>query len=480
MIYKIPAEYYRRLHHIRPRFKNDVDGVLLFMAFEISKFSRQTHAKFEKNFNDAIKLYPGNNKLTIKTVNNWRTEISSLFGLIEYDENESWPSRMALLLNNKQDLILFFRYFLYYFQYPGGHLKPEEVLIQLNEGINFKPTKYILNVLIEGEKLLDASVSFGISKEEATHCIFNDLRSSQGVRSPLDTAKLIIKNRADGVKYDSSGDVIRYAGDILDYMVLADLLNQKQNAKFYIKKINTEVVHAFAHSVNYFQPYEVMRRNSLITLRAVVDTEASWFNYVNNELNSKIFETNILDLINSENKDAVESGGTENTFSKSHLEEILGRLSSSSETDKKSTKEIGNAGEAITIEHESNRLTNLGRQDVLHLIKKIPETFAIGYDIGSYEGIGTLRRFIEVKTTISRRKMVTSSFHMTPSEWSSAETTGDRYFIYRLIINAGQIDMFIIQNPVKKYKDGIIKMVPRDGVDVVYDESAGVWEKILL
>ena len=37
MKYSIPNDFYFRLHHVRPRFKNDVESVLLFMANEISK-----------------------------------------------------------------------------------------------------------------------------------------------------------------------------------------------------------------------------------------------------------------------------------------------------------------------------------------------------------------------------------------------------------------------------------------------------------
>lgn len=473
MKYVVPADQYRRLHHIRPRFKNDVDGVILFVSCEISKLPKMPHVDFKESLNKVIKHYPGNSRVKEKTINNWRTEISSLFGLIESDAKDSWPSRMALMLDQKQDLISFFRYFLYYFQYPGGHLKPKETLSLLKEGINFKPAQHIINVLIEGGRLADNAASFGISKEEATHCIFNDLRSTKGSRSPKDTAELIIKNRNEGVTYDSSGDIIRYAGDILDYMVLADLLDEKANAKFYLKKINTEILLAYAKSANSFKPYQKMMGVASITIQDVVETQIAWFNYVNNELKSEIFETNILDLISSDSEPTKSLKG-------GHLQEVLKKLSSLVDTDKKPTRDIGNAGEAITIEHETRRLTNLGRTDVLHLIKKIPESFAIGYDIGSYEGVGALRRFIEVKTTISRRKVVTSSFHMTPSEWSSAETSGDKYFIYRLIINAGQIDMFIIRDPVRKYKDGIVKMVPRDGADIVYDENAGQWEKVLI
>jgi hypothetical protein len=454
--------------------------VLLFVCSEISKITKKPDRDFAVELNNVIRLYPGNNKSTEKTINNWRTEISSLFGLIEYDASDSWPGRMALMLAEKQDLISFFRYFLYYFQYPGGHLKPEETLNLLKEGIKFKPAQYLINVLIEGGKLVESSSSFGISKEEATHCIFNDLRSTQGIRSPKDTAQLILDNRRADYTYGRGGDVVRYAGDILDYMVLGDLLNENLNAKFYLKKINMEVILAYSNSTNCFLPYEKLRSNDAISKQDVDDTEIDWFNYVNNDLKSEIFKTNIFNLIQGDSMAESEDVVADTTSATTFLKEALDRLSSLIDAGERKTKVIGDVGESITIVHETNRLNALGRKDVLHLIKKIPETFAIGYDIGSYEGIGSLRRFIEVKTTVSRRKLVLSSFHMTPSEWSSAESSKDRYFIYRLMINAGQVDMFVIQDPVGKYKDSIINMVPRDGADIIFNEKAGTWEKILI
>ena len=73
---------YYRIHHIRPRFKNDVEGVLFFIANSICQIGRLPKKEFKKELNAAIRFYPGNLNSTDKTINNWRTEISALFGLI--------------------------------------------------------------------------------------------------------------------------------------------------------------------------------------------------------------------------------------------------------------------------------------------------------------------------------------------------------------------------------------------------------------
>jgi hypothetical protein len=473
-LYEIPEEFYFRLHHSRPRFKSDVESVMLFMAGEITRMSPSENDVFKQALNSAIRLYPGNGSATDKTINNWRTEISSLFGLIARDGSLRKPSDMAYLLAENQDLIEFFRYFLYYFQYPGGHLKAQEVVKMIDAGIKFKPAKYLIEVILEGQKLVDGG-KFGLTKAEATHCIFNDLRITRDGQSPRTTATQIIARRSVGTEYDSEGDVIRYAGDILDYMELADLVRQRPNYQYYLNMANIDVLQAFVSSDTEFTPYKAMYSNPKLTAQDVNETLETWFNYVNNKLDSSIFEANVLSIIEGMDEEATTPKQTE--FIAEVLERI--RAKRASEIGIK-TKEIGDVGEAIVIEHEKIRLTNLSRQDLLHLVKKIPEQYGVGYDIGSYEGVGTSRRFVEVKTTVSRGKLHTSNFHMTPSEWSAADTLSQTYFIYRLAISTEDVSLFLIQDPVGKYKQSLIDMVPRDGVDVRYTEKSGVWEKLLV
>ena len=474
-MYRVPEEYYLRLHHIRPRFKNDVESVLLFMANEISRIEPSEYETFKTNLNAAIKLYPGNASATDKTVINWRTEISSLFGLIEYDGDKAKPSRMAELLTEKQDLIEFFRYFLYYFQYPGGHLKPHISAEYLSSGVKFKPVRYLLQVMLEGKKQVGQDSKFGITKAEATHLIFNDLRVTRDNRDPSETAKIILDNRLANVEYDSGGDVIRYAGDILDYMELADLVKLRPNYQYYLNTINLETIQAFVNSDQYFSSYDQLSGRKDIQPAEVANTQDAWFAYVNNQLDTSIFEANILSIIEELGEKAEAKEQTAFIF------EVLQKIRSRREAEQTlKTKEIGDVGESIVIEHEKIRLTNLDRKELLHLIKKIPEHFAVGYDISSYDGVNNLRRYIEVKTTISRGKLFTNNFHMTPSEWSAADTLGEFYYVYRLLISGEDVTLFLISNPVGKYKEDLIEMVPRDGADIRYKEKSGKWEKLLV
>lgn len=472
-MYEVPKEYFFRIHHIRPRFKNDVENVLFYMAAEITKLVPEENEIFSEKLNAMIKLYPGNSSKKIKTINNWRTEISALFGLIEFEGDVSMPGRMAVLLAETQDLIEFFRYFLFYFQYPGGHLKPHETLEFIKAKIKFKPAKYLIDVMLEGKKL-SGDNNFGITKAEATHCIFNDLRVTRDGRSAKETAEIILQNRTDGAVYDQGGDVVRYAGDILDYMELADLVRLKPNYKYYLNAANIETIQAFVNGGEYFKPYDPLYSKKDLSLADVSATQQAWFHHVNNKLDSSIFKADVLSIIG-------EVGETTSDAEKSRfIKEILSKIQKSREADAGiKTKEVGDVGEAIIIEHEKKRLALLKMEKFLHLIKKIPETFAVGYDIGSYEGKGDIRRYIEVKTTVSRGKLASKNFHMTPSEWSAANTMKETYFIYRLMISVTDLSLFLIQDPVIKYKHDLLDMLPRDSADITYSDKSGYWEKLL-
>ena len=214
--YKIPEEYYFRIHHVRPRFKGDIENVLIYVAEELTRVGEKPTDEFVNLVNDALYQYPGNAHRELKTINNWRTEISALFGFIEHTDTTDKPGRRAIELANNQDLVESFKIFLYNFQYPGAHIKPKNVLEQIEAGVRFKPAQYILQLLRFANK--DGGNSVGITKFEACHCIFNDLRVTRDNEGVEATWKRINDNRKNKMEYDQTGDVVRYAGDIIDYM----------------------------------------------------------------------------------------------------------------------------------------------------------------------------------------------------------------------------------------------------------------------
>lgn len=466
-MYKISSKYFYRLHQIRPRFKNDIENVLLYVASEISKLGSKPLDEFNQNLFNAIRLYTGNATKTDKTIDNWRTEISALFGFIEEDNinKKATTGAIAQKLSEEQDLVQFFKYFLFYFQYPGGHIKSNKLKNVIDAGIRFKPAQYFLKVLQAGEEHIENR--FYINKAEATHFIYNDLRVTRDNCKPIDAVKRIILSRKNDDELDWQGDIIRYAGDILDYMVIGDLLVQHAN-KFYINWGDRETITAFLDSDLWFSEYEFLYQMQF-SVNILKPIEDKWFQFVNKDLGQSLFKTDVLKYLGIE----------ENTYSKLITSAIENLEQNFDPDNVKNTKEIGDFGENLVVGHESMRIKLGGREDLLHLIKKIPTSFAVGYDIQSVE-LDTRKRYIEVKSTISNKSLNFKSFHLTPNEWATADTLRDTYFVYRLMISKHERKLFVLKNPVGKYKSDQIKMSPRNGADIIFTEKSGEWSELLI
>lgn len=255
--YTIPEEYYFRIHHCRPRFKGNVENVLIYMATEITRIGDGPKNEFNNSLNNAIRCFPGNATLKLKTINNRRTEISSFFGLFYEDKNHyNHAMRRAKELAENNDLVEFFKLFLYYFQYPGAHIKGKDVLEQVEAGIHFKPAQYILKLLKTAEE--KNGKRCGITKEEACYCIFNDLRCTRDNEDVIKTWERIQKNRELEIEYIADGDVTRYAGDILDYMQYANLLVSYNNKEFFINHNENEAIIKYINSTEWFSGYDKM------------------------------------------------------------------------------------------------------------------------------------------------------------------------------------------------------------------------------
>lgn len=469
--YKIPDEYFFRLHHVRPRFKNDVEEVLLYVATSISEMEVLPEKEFNAVLNNVLFGFKKNASSTQKTIDNWRTEISALFAFIQEEDKHLQPSKMAIRLANNQYLDEFFNYFLYSFQYPGGHIKSHNIIKQIEAGVKFKPCNFILQLLIEGEKL--TGKPFSITAEELTQCAYFDLRVTRDGKHPKDVAKMILKHKADKIEYDhhydqlinektgaypSNGDVCRYAGDILDYMVLANLLQHKGTGYYYyLNAENNEAIDYHLKKAVWFNQYDKFYTQQEITNPEISAVEETWFSFVNQFDGIEAFAPH-LDQAEQENISNL-------------IQEYYSRMTGDR---KVPTKIIGDYGESLILAHEYLRTKDKSNRQ--HLINKIPTPLGVGYDIQSVE-FEKKKRYIEVKTTKSRKAINNNRFKLTPNEWDTAETMGDNYFIYYLVVNDDTKNIFKIQNPVKQYEQGNLKI--DKNLVVEFSKTSGQWEKLL-
>ena len=487
--YRVPDEFWYRIHFVRPRFKSNIENVLLYMAKECCRIPDCSCEDYSRRYFNAIRSFPGNVDMSTKTLNNWRTEIPALFGFYQEDKqlDITRTSAMAKFLHEQQDLPQFLRFFLYSFQFPGGHLKPQDLKDVIFHNIRFKPAKSIIQVLMEGNKILSSdgdSREMSISAEEATYCIFNDIRFTNGTISPHDVAKTILENRTNKLKYynpadsqsksltgsaRSRGDMTRYAGDILDYMELANLLVKKNNY-FYLKGNEVPAINIFANDTSFYKGYERFYNNARLQTSELSQEEPNWFQYVNDSLRADLFKTDIRNLISAHDEIEIV-----------YDERIKEMFSDTGTT----TKDIGNLGESIICGHEKMRLKLAGYDDFIRLVQIVDSpSYHPGYDIDSYEADGTEdHRYIEVKTTISRAPIQIYAFHLSPNEWRVANTIKEHYCVYRLMLSEKRKTLFILRNPVYLYKTDRINAEPRDGMDVSFTidnfapEELLVWKK---
>ena len=475
--YLVPTEYWHRIHFVRPRFKSNIENVLLYMANECCKIPRCSCQEYSDRYFNAIRMFPGNIGMADKTLHNWRTEIPALFGFYNEDKisDVTETSNMAKFLHEKQDLTQFLRLFLMSFQFPGGHMKPQDTRDIICLNIRFKPAQFIINVLLEGNKLLAKDgfeKEMSISAEEATYCIFNDIRVTSGSISPKTVAQTILDNRKQKLKYynkkdkniqslrgepRSKGDVTRYAGDILDYMEIANLLNV--NYGYYsLKENQSQAVSAFNTDKTFFKGYEDFCGRNNYETSEISDIEPLWFDYVNKSMKPDLFKSDIRSILKPDEEiDIV----------------FDDRIKDVVTSDTKTTKDIGNIGEALVCGHEKMRLKIKGYDNFIRLIQIVDSpSYHPGFDIDSFEADGTEDHcYIEVKTTISKKKIQMYGFHMSPNEWRVASTIKEHYCVYRLMLSEQDKTLFILRNPVALYKTDMIDAEPRDGMEISFTEE---------
>lgn len=475
--YTIPDEYYHRIHFVRPRFKSNIENVLLYMANECCKIEECPCEEYNQLYTNAIRMFPGNISVAQKTIENWRTEIPALFAFYEEDKeiNVTRTSKMAEFLNDNQDLTQFFKFFLQTFQFPGGHLKPQDNSGLIKSGIKFKPAKIILQVLLEGNVILSEQGSdkeMSLSAEEVAYCIFNDTRVTSGKIEPRDIASLILSNRKVKIKYynkkdphilnlkglpRTKGDVTRYAGDILDYMEIASLLEQ-HDGYFYLAPNEAESIRAIASDTSFFHGYDHLYGAEYVSNQQISAIEVDWFRYVNDNLNPHKFKTDISKIF--EKKQSITLV----------VDDRINSLLTSEDT---TTKDVGNIGESLIHGHEIARLRIAGFPELANLVQIVDSpSYHPGFDIDSFEGDAEgLHRYIEVKTTISKQRIKMYNFHMSPNEWSVARTHRGHYYVYRLMLSMYDKILYILRDPVGLDKEDKITAMPRNGMEVSFDAS---------
>lgn len=453
--YTIPARFNFPLHHPRPRFKNYVEEVLGYVSFGIVDIGDMPVKAFNRQLETYIRSYGSNVTATQKTIANWRTEIAALFGLYIEGSTNCRPSAQCEDLAENINLPRFFKGIMASFQYPAGFMKSHEVVKAVENGVRFHPGRWL------AQYFLRPGMNY-ITKEELCHCVMNDLRVTRDAEPMSTTVARIEDNRRSGVEYDSRGDVVRTAGDVLDYMYLAAYLDKDAEGRYFPKAGSTTALNLLKNTTNFFDPYY---QGSLDTPQAKA-LEYDWFVYVEDQYRNFV---RALDRLHEQPTPSTTNQGNQVT-SASNANEV---------PDPDDTTEIGRTGERLAFQHEVLRVTNDGRPDLVHLIKQIPTHLAAGYDIKSIESDTEEDRFIEVKTCRTRQRVRFNNFHLTPNEWRVADSHGSKYCVYRIAIDDDGVQLFVIRDPIQKFRDRVIRLSFRYSVQFNFSDQAGSFEELL-
>lgn len=96
----------------------------------------------------------------------------------------------------------------------------------------------------------------------------------------------------------------------------------------------------------------------------------------------------------------------------------------------KNKKKLGTLGELLVKEMEKKSLIEAGRPDLAEQVNHVAaEADGHGYDLISFDPLTNEVKYIEVKTTKSKR---IDGFYMSPKEIQVSEQFPDNYYIYRL------------------------------------------------
>ena len=274
-------------------------------------------------------------------------------------------------------------------------------------------------------------------------------------------------------KARTKGDMTRYAGDILDYMELANLL-ESHNGYFTLKGNEAPSIKAFAEDNTFFTGYEHLYKKRNVDTSDLSKIEPLWFDYVNRSLRPDLFKTDIRTLLSADDEIDVIFDDSLTPSDTAEIEDAFdARIHDVVSSESKTTKDIGNLGEALICSHEKMRLKLNGYEEFVRLVQIVDSpSYHPGFDIDSYEADGTENhRYIEVKTTISKQKIQMYGFHMSSNEWRVAGTIKEHYCVYRLMLSEKEKTLFILRDPVKLYKTDRIEAEPRDGMEISFNSN---------
>ena len=197
MNYETPTKHLFRCAFPRGRILSQVEDELSILTQFITRFSPREKDEFD-NLIDSE--YAKLRNVSTKSIRNYRTEMTKLFGLVVVGaDGIVQSSPRTNLLVESQNFPLFFKTFCHRFQFPNGINKPQETAKQIENGVRFKPAKFILDLFVAGVE--KCGPDFSLNGNEISNLVFNDIRVATGTATPEQVLDFLLKLRAGKVKF---------------------------------------------------------------------------------------------------------------------------------------------------------------------------------------------------------------------------------------------------------------------------------------
>ena len=436
MVHQPPKEYFLRSAFPRGRMLSHIEDDLTILAQLIARYEASPKEKFDENID---REYAKLRSASAKSIKNYRTEMTKLFGLVVVDEGGivEASSRTATLIET-QNFHLFFKSFCNRFQFPNCINKPQETVKQLEAGVKFKPAKFILRLFLLGIK--QCGETFSLNGNEISNLVFNDLRVTTGQVGPDMVLKRLLGLRKGKERFAGRSRMVQHGREFLGYMMLAKLLKQ-DGREFSLNAAELPAINSIIEDNSFFEIPKDYSTDPAVRKNTQVEW-ALWYGEL-----SRLEITKLTSAVSAvETKISVGEEAVE--FEQPAAEAL---------------KEIGDKGEWIVLKYEKEKIGQI-RPDKVSLVKIVSNDTELGYDIQSFEFEDvSKKKFIEVKTTertFPPALDILTFFPMSSNEWETAKNYGQSYYIYRVFLIATGSKMFIIQDPVDKEKKGFIILEP--------------------
>lgn len=447
-----------RCTFIRGKSLSSMDDLLPIYAKILEEICPIPVKDFRERFNRELKKHLKNVE---KTVNNHRTEnVEKILGMYYEKDQIIYLSPRTVFFLNNNDQPAFFKSLCYKFQQPNGSQKLSTIREKVENEVNIKPFHFVIALLDHAAKQ-----KVVLTRDEVAYFALGSLEVLQGKISVSEVFYEIMKQRKNGVEKKvefedkATSYSIQHINEQLDYLTFANLI-RKDKVYVWLNRKESVAIKIFIEDLSRPLHFNILQY-ALEEKGITGIIQRDWQEYYG-DINVKLYQqftTKVESLQAEPNlKEDEPELQKDKSFQQLVEPEIL----------QQTTTELGDEGEDFVLKME-REVVRAFNPRLVNKVNHHGKMKGLGYDITSIQAgrdheNPEFMRFIEVKSTkrVHPPKFDKSkdSITLTRNEWVAAEQNLSHYYIYRVYFTSQGVFVNIIQNPVKKNKEGLIYAVP--------------------